>query len=370
METDNIFRSSTLEVLMTNKCNFRCKYCFLGNEHIGPEADLDFVKKYLEANGCREFYTFGGEPLVNAVGIAELVDFVESSSSIKHKEDILKSMKLVTTNGSLIKNNLGLIKKYGLRFQISLDGDREGNSQRVYADGREVFDDVMEAVKICRENNIEYSTHGVINLVNASRYAEIIKFFFEEGLDKTQSVNQTIDIFNHNFSMMVIEEEFTDEFIDLFLKQLEKTTKWILRLPLNSEQKHNLFDGVVARKVTYGVCGAATGLKVADEIGGMYPCHRTHGTQSLNLGSFLDAEHLQNIAAYNAWSDLRKSGFMYSSDIKLDSRKDSIAPWVYWCPATNNELGDIAYISPKYIVLNKEIASFTNYLIEKYNVYK
>lgn len=367
MKTDNIFRTQTLEVLMTNKCNFRCKYCFLGNEHVGSDANLKFVKTYLEANGNQEFYTFGGEPLVNIKGIIELVEFVESNPNIRHKEAILQSMRMVTTNGTLIKKNLDLIKKYKLRFQISLDGDKKGNSQRVYANGKSTFEDVQEAIQICLDNNIEFETHGVLDMVNAPRYLEIIKFLFELHLDKLKDIDKTIAYFNHNFSMMIMEGEYTDKFIDIFLEQLEKTTQWIIQLPITATQKKTLFENIIIRKNAYGVCGASTGLKVSDEAGNIYPCHRTQGVDSLSLGSFMDASNLKNEAIYNAWSDQKRFGFMYSvENTKLEVKVKSDEPWTYWCPACNYEQGDIFYINPKYVIMNKEISNFTKYLIEKY----
>lgn len=374
MTSDGIYRSPTLEFLITNACNLRCKYCFLTNGRLGYEqADIETIKDFIKQRGSQSFYVFGGEPLVNIKGICELIDYAESLD-LPNKEEVLHGLRKITTNGTLIEKHLDLIRQYKLELQISLDGDEEGNSDRVTIDGQNSFNQVIRGVELCQEHKIPYTIHGVLSQRTALRYAEIVVFLFNLlRKDPQKTLDQAIDYFKGNYSMFVLEEDYTDSFINLFLTQLEKLAYWIDNASEFSEdQKKRFFTYTILRPEVYGVCGAGTGLKTINGTNTMYPCHRAVDNPHKSLGNLLDSSYQENLEYYSSLLEQKLMGFVYSPFFYLagliSSKKSSVG-WAMWCPETNSEVSnDSSYVNAKYAVLVYEINRYTNYLKEKYKI--
>ena len=114
-----------LIILPTEKCNFRCFYCYEDFE-IGKMVRpiIDSLKKLIESRfedlEELEISWFGGEPLVAKEIIYEISDFV-----IDNGPSRLNFFSNITTNGFLLDFNTfeELVKRKVKLFQISIDGD-------------------------------------------------------------------------------------------------------------------------------------------------------------------------------------------------------------------------------------------------------
>ena len=114
-----------LRISITDKCNFRCKYC-MPKENFG--SDYQFLKRdslltyeeiirtvqILEMVGLKKIRLTGGEPLLRK-NLENLVNGIKSNSSIEKIS--------MTTNGSLFDKNMAKkLKDNGLdEVTISLD---------------------------------------------------------------------------------------------------------------------------------------------------------------------------------------------------------------------------------------------------------
>lgn len=109
-----------LRISITDRCNFRCKYCMpekgvelkTHEDILSFEEIIQFVKAVAPLGITRVRVT-GGEPLIRK----GVIDFIKKLKSIKGIKDVS-----MTTNGSLLPDMAQYLKKAGLdRVNISLD---------------------------------------------------------------------------------------------------------------------------------------------------------------------------------------------------------------------------------------------------------
>lgn len=113
-----------LRISVTDKCNFRCRYCmpaevfgpgynFLPKDEILRFGEIETMSKLLVGLGVKKLRITGGEPLLRR----DLPVLVERLFQIDGVEDIA-----MTTNGVLLNRYAEQLKKSGLqRVTVSLD---------------------------------------------------------------------------------------------------------------------------------------------------------------------------------------------------------------------------------------------------------
>lgn len=126
--------------------------------------------------------------------------FDEATQRLRHymPEDTELLTKIETNGTRLDDSYLKVFKKHNTRVGISLDGDREANAGRVYVNGRETFDSVMEAVDRINQPYYRHLFAGFLAVMNTD--ADPIKTydFFRamltpDGKPRADGRNPTID---------------------------------------------------------------------------------------------------------------------------------------------------------------------------------
>src|SRR5215210_5286551 len=110
----------SVRVSVTDKCNFRCRYCmpaegleWLGRDELLSFEELERVVRVLAGMGVEEVRLTGGEPLARR----DLPTLVSMLSPIPGVKDLS-----LTTNGVLLDRFAGLLVAAGLRrLNVSLD---------------------------------------------------------------------------------------------------------------------------------------------------------------------------------------------------------------------------------------------------------
>jgi cyclic pyranopterin phosphate synthase len=110
----------SLRVSVTDKCNFRCRYCmpaegleWLAREEVLSFEEIERVVRVLAAMGVDEVRLTGGEPLVRR----DLATLVRLLAGIRGVRDLS-----LTTNGVLLDRLAGPLVAAGLkRINVSLD---------------------------------------------------------------------------------------------------------------------------------------------------------------------------------------------------------------------------------------------------------
>jgi len=134
-----------LILLPTEKCNFRCVYCYEGflRGQMSPAVKTgikNMVRKRVEEGlDSLQVSWFGGEPLVGSRVIEELSQYFISICS----EHGTKYMAGMTTNGYLLTQDMfhKMTQCGVLQYQISLDGTaQEHDKHRKLANGKPTYE--------------------------------------------------------------------------------------------------------------------------------------------------------------------------------------------------------------------------------------
>jgi uncharacterized protein len=152
-------RGLSLIILPTEKCNFRCTYCYEDFEEgrmkkpivqgvkallAGRSPDMDFLS----------IEWFGGEPLLAKSVVLDISRFAMSMAFLHPHLHYHGSM---TTNGALLDfSTLTELSNVGVRsFQISLDGPKDVHDQsRLRADGKGTFETIWTNLLSIRDSDL------------------------------------------------------------------------------------------------------------------------------------------------------------------------------------------------------------------------
>ncbi|MFA6860508.1 MAG: radical SAM protein [Clostridia bacterium] len=164
---------STIVLVPTLRCNFKCPYCFEKGHSTAEENPHYFeilkqhCDKYFKHKKFVKLSLFGGEPLILADKMFDYLEYVLQDS----KKNDYKLLTNITTNGSLLTEEIiEKLKRYNLTsLQITLDGNREShNKTRIYHDGRPSFDILINNIKMLLDKTKDYDFEFIlrINLIN------------------------------------------------------------------------------------------------------------------------------------------------------------------------------------------------------------
>ncbi len=163
-------------LLITGKCNLRCRHCSV-TSYGGLDTDLPLsvwkdILDELQRSKLLKLTVTGGEPLVRP-------DFVEFLGEI-HRRPFRFS---INTNGTLVTPRvIEAVKKYSSRFNefmVSLDGPDEEtvDSQR----GSGVFQELVRGVKMLSSAEIPFGFYCTTTSLNVDRVVETAEFAVSLG---------------------------------------------------------------------------------------------------------------------------------------------------------------------------------------------
>lgn len=178
-----------LIILPTEKCNFRCKYCYESYKFGAMSQEvqdsiLKFIRKNIHEYSSLYIAWFGGEPMIE-MGII---------NSLSQKMiEICKSAKRlysasITTNGYFLTldNFAELLNNRVINYQITVDGIKEiHDSKRPLINGEGTFDTIFS------------------NLANIKKYIKDKKFHITIRLNVTAEALVSLKAFNDQFADML-----------------------------------------------------------------------------------------------------------------------------------------------------------------------
>ncbi|ELE1959592.1 radical SAM protein [Vibrio vulnificus] len=153
--------SLQLIILPTEKCNFRCTYCYenfvLGRMN---QETLSNVKSLISnlSNEVKKFSIgwFGGEPLLAK---KEVLDICLHSQEVAQKQN-LEFKSSMTTNGFLLDSEtlVSLVAVGVDTFQITLDGPEElHNTTRVKVNGGDTYSTILNNLITARDSDLDFT---------------------------------------------------------------------------------------------------------------------------------------------------------------------------------------------------------------------
>ncbi|MCA1992634.1 MAG: radical SAM protein [Coleofasciculus sp. S288] len=152
-------RNLQLIILPTEKCNFRCTYCYEDYSVGKMKQETVLGIKALLDRRCADLEHlnlswFGGEPLVAKSTVFEISEY---AMELTHKYSGLVYIGDMTTNGYLLNYDTAkALADVGVRhYQISLDGSRDVHNQsRIRADGGHTYDRIWANLLAIRDSSL------------------------------------------------------------------------------------------------------------------------------------------------------------------------------------------------------------------------
>lgn len=201
---------TTLGILVTEKCNFNCKYCFYRDNRSKSDLKFDDVKKTLDilfmSSKFNMISFFGGEPLLRYDLIKKIVKYCSQSSSRKMKYSI-------TTNISLLdQEKIDFFKEYNFKLLVSIDGGEETQNQsRKMANEGPTFDSIKKKLPLLASYPIKTRANMVVTENSLSKLYNNYKFLKDSGFKE-------ILVSYENEEFVTAQKNK----VDIFFKQFDK----------------------------------------------------------------------------------------------------------------------------------------------------
>lgn len=131
----------TLQIVVTEKCNLSCSYCYMNNRNtfLTREAFTDFYES-LPSNQEYKLDFFGGEPLMNWDIIKFIVESTRSDTRFKELS--------IYSNGLLLTQEMvEFIKQNNIKFLWSCDGLVEENTNE-YLNKSDLIGQLCDSVSV------------------------------------------------------------------------------------------------------------------------------------------------------------------------------------------------------------------------------
>jgi radical SAM protein with 4Fe4S-binding SPASM domain len=158
-----------LELQITNRCNIRCKHCYIGSPEYNELSIGDMkiiLNEFEEMQGLRLLIT-GGEPLMHS-------DFTALNSLLP----AYGFRKILFTNGLLI--NKGILKDLNVdEIQFSVDGMERGHD---ILRGKGTYRTVMQKIQDAVEAGFTVSIATMVHRENLNEFNEMDALFKKIGI--------------------------------------------------------------------------------------------------------------------------------------------------------------------------------------------
>lgn len=343
-----------LVISLTNDCNLRCKYCFVGEKNFCKKVisksyineAIDSVKELAKIKGKEEIFItfFGGEPTL----YPELIRY-----SIKVAKDRLKNYKVsfgITSNGVFNEEIKNLLVENDFTVTISMDGlPKFQDKQRVTAKNQGTSNIIEKTIK-------DLTVRGVNVIVRMTITQEMI-YEFKETIDYLNSLGVKIIHFepmtmggrakeNEDYLERPTPEEYAHKLEEAIDYAKENKVKIISSTVMNALSPSYMFcDGIGKNKlaVTYeGVFSSCLGVQNKE-----HPLASKFIVENRNIKSWMDAKFGSYVDDYTKKDKCEKCFAKYVCAGGCPSRN-------YYATGDFEKIDDMQCI-PTKIILKKYI---------------
>jgi len=259
---------NTAYMLVTNRCNMRCKYCYereFFKDHY-KDMDLETMNKTVDflahhakpnnftqgKNHCSIFY-FGGEPTLNWKIVKENMRYAKG-----YRDKGINFGLFFLTNGYILpapqEQFFHTLKEYDVAVQVSLDGCKKAHNS-----ARGHFEDIIKNIQ---KIQIGLSRHIMVRMtVTPENLAYAYESFVQ--LNKMScKVAMTL----------ALESDWTDDHVALARTEFRKIMNYYKKAMIRTPIKFNIAEKIV--KGGFTSCHAGGSMVGVDVDGNIYPCHR------------------------------------------------------------------------------------------------
>ena len=214
-------------------------------------------------------------------------------------------------------------------------------------------------------NNPEFTENNTL-LGAQVQYKLVLRSFKISG--QIRQVNHIKDLRKHNRLLdtcrnlisLVLEDEITDEQIDILIEQIYKVVKYILTsedlndIPIDLRKQMAI--NFLSRQGS-SICSAGSRMFMLDTSDKVYACHRmnTFNSDDLELYDIKDNE-IKNIDFYLSFMKFNSIRYHYGAIRNIDKPNCRDEFWIYICPATSFNVSNSVFMDPaKFNVLQSEV---------------
>ncbi|MGA5662421.1 GTP 3',8-cyclase MoaA [Bacillus bombysepticus] len=280
-----------LRISVTDRCNFRCRYCmpeeifgpdysFLSNDKILSFDEIERITRIFVSLGVRKLRITGGEPLLRR-GLPKLI---ERLNKIDGVEDIG-----LTTNGSLLKKFAPDLYKAGLsRVTVSLDSLEE--ERFFYLNGnRSKVQMVLEGIQAAAEVGMKIKINMVVQKGKNEQDILQMAQYFKENKHILRFI-EYMDVGNYNgwdLKEVVSKQEIVDTIHQVMpLERIEENYSGEVATRyryIGSDEEIGIISSV-----TDSFCSSCTRARISAE-GKLYTC--LFASKGNDLRELLRSEH-------------------------------------------------------------------------------
>lgn len=217
---DYISDEFTVILSLTERCNCRCKYCFLDAEVHGKAMDVDLLKKSIDksveiANGRTiNLSAFGGEPSTEEELLQCMVDYSKRTNG--------EFRYSITTNGIFNSNVLGIIADNAFSVSLSMDGmPVYQNFQRPLSNGKASYELVEKNLVALVKRGVKLKVRCTITNYSVDGMADIVQWLSNVGVKRIHFEPVTPGGRGANDNEMLMPPP-AKRFVDNLIKAIEK----------------------------------------------------------------------------------------------------------------------------------------------------
>lgn len=258
-----------MELILTQHCNLRCDYCFVGEQSdkmMSEESGQKAINFLLESSGDLDSVSvtfFGGEPLLAFKLIEKLVLHGERSALDKKKSIRWR----MTTNGTLFnEKSLRFLQKYQVLYLLSIDGDKiTQDKHRQTKTSRSSYDMLNENFSLMKKYQPWMGARVTLMPDTVHLLLSNIKFLVQKGMN-----------------LFIIEPaegvDWPEESKSTYIQQMKELAIFYLENKDHKDLRIDFFDQFLDSKkdsqtFTRGCWAGKSSIAVAPN-GNIYPCSK------------------------------------------------------------------------------------------------
>jgi uncharacterized protein len=279
---------------VAHACNMKCRYCFASQGDFGMnpglmsletgQRALDFLIEKSGRVKNLEVDFFGGEPLLNAVMLRELVQYGR-----QREEESGKHFNFTLTTNALLLDDvmIDFVINNSISVILSLDGRPETNDRhRILNNGEGSYPLIVPNIKkLVEKKPVSYYIRGT---------------FTRHNLDFSRDLQHIIDL---GFDAVSLEpavgpkNEYSIQEADLplVLEEYERLTDLLCDYHHAGREVHFFHYNLELQKgpclaKRHSGCGAGVEYLVVTPTGDIYPCHQFVGENEFLMGNIYNAQ--------------------------------------------------------------------------------
>lgn len=285
---------SVVSLDISHGCTLKCSYCYLSagyhKKEMMSETQFSEILKFLAKNKSKNitFYFAGeGEPTLNFKLLRQIPKLC--------KEYGLENCHFeITTNGTLLSPSVvHFLEEEEFAVSVSLDGDEENDSKRVFLNNTPSFPVVIKNILALKKTKIKFACKSTI-MPESKKIVQMFRFFEDNEIP-----------FYHGFATRTFDGSYLPQIADVnsnLKRQFDflvdyyvcriKENKYIYARKIIEDVKR-----IQCRTTSYTGCSAGINSFYFNLKGDIYVCSSHNSCKELCIGNIcegIDYEKIDN----------------------------------------------------------------------------